>query len=661
MQNNLSNENSAYLKQHKDNPIHWQPYGPKAFQSAKELNRPLFLSIGYSSCHWCHVMNHESFEDKSTAQTLNDQFVSIKVDREEHPEVDHLYQQMANLSQGRGGWPLSVFLTPELKPIFIGTYFPPKDLNGMPSFKTVLSHVNKEFQENLTGINEEAQKFLSALNQTQKVEKKIDFPGHFPPPQAVFQALSAHQDKAHGGYGGAPKFPLFSFYNWACDQILEGVVPKEFVEHITTSLEKMLFGGILDHLKGGLHRYSVDEKWLVPHFEKMLYDQAGLLPILAKLSRFYPMPIVFESLIQTVDYLESEMLHEQGHFMSAQDADSEGHEGLYFVFTEEEFYEALSEFPKDKLDKWFLKTKTGNFENGLNVIALNFEHREEIYQKENWELIKQIRSKLLKERNQRIPPATDPKGIASWNFMLISALCDVVQYGQLGQLSQKIVNLFQAKLEALTSTFLLKSQTDQTIRHSTTKSETAKYFEDYVFFAEAQLRLYEILGVETFKDNALHTAQFIKENFIKDEKVHFTTDENSPLVQFSDQSFRSPLSSYVNLLNRLSLFTPSLSAREVFPSEYDEYIQLCLLNPLAYGQGLSAFSYPDTLYRKIEVPVSWVNHADFQQMRSYFLSRFVISYHQEQNESWQICTRNSCEKKGEGIMKLKETFAPKKA
>src|SRR5690606_15810168 len=254
----------------------------------------------------------------------------------------------------------------------------------------------------------------------------------FPGPSAIMNALKNYADVKNGGYGKAPKFPHFSFYEWACEQILEGMIPQEQGQHIVETIEKMLMGGLYDHAKGGIHRYSVDDKYLVPHFEKMLYDQAGLLKVLAKLSQFYPSPLIFDGILQTLDYLKTEMLADEGYFFSAQDADSEGTEGLYFTYTKEEFEQSFEDAPpeqKIKIDQylnWFNITEKGNFEHGLNVLSLNPELKADFYSQDGWQEVRDIRRRLLEQRKMRIPPATDRKGLSAWNYLLLSALSDVV-------------------------------------------------------------------------------------------------------------------------------------------------------------------------------------------------------------------------------------------
>ena len=673
-ENKLRFENSLYLKQHAENPIHWQAYGEQPLNKAKELNRPIFLSIGYSSCHWCHVMAHESFENMETAKFLNDNFVSIKIDREEYPDLDHYYQSASSIMTGRGGWPLSVFLTPDGKPFFVGTYFPQTARQGLPSFMDVLTQIKENWNSNPAQITENANKLVEEIKKPVTLEKKIEFQGHFPGPSAIMNALKNYADVKNGGYGKAPKFPHFAFYEWACEQILEGMIPQEQGQHIVETVEKMLMGGLFDHAKGGIHRYSVDDKFLVPHFEKMLYDQAGLLKVLAKLSQFYPSPLVFDGILQTLDYLKSEMISDEGFFFSAQDADSEGTEGLYFTFSKEEFEASFEEAPpeqKIKLDKYlemFNITEKGNFEHGLNVISLNPAMKNDYYTQDGWQEIRDIRRRLLEQRKFRMPPATDRKGIAAWNYMLLAALADVVQYCPVPVIQTQAFEIIKGTVEGCLKQFIkVNEQNKHILRHTNTLEKQAIYLEDYVNFCDAQLRLYEVTGNQVFKKNATETLDYTLQNFIKDGEVYMTSlHASTPGVDnmtapYFDQSYRSPVMTLVLLLSRFALFNPAYVPANVFKDKFENLPQYTLTNPLGHGEGLRALTYPQEIFRKIEVPMEWLEKEEFLSMRTHFFSRFVMDYHDRKDDSYQICTMNACETSGKGLDQFQGLFQMKEA
>ncbi|MGB0452974.1 MAG: thioredoxin domain-containing protein [Bacteriovoracaceae bacterium] len=671
--NHLSAEKSLYLKQHAENPIHWYPYGQEAIEKSKNENKPIFLSIGYSSCHWCHVMAHESFENQETAKFLNENFVCIKVDREEYPDLDQYYQLASQLYTGSGGWPLSAFLTTDLKPYFVGTYFPPKRTSdrGTPSFMEMLSELSRAYQENPDQVNENADNITEKIKDGLIPSDEVQYSGHFPAPEAIIDALNQYQDNTWGGYGQAPKFPNFSFYEYALEQMLEGMIPKEKGEHIVKTLEHMLLGGISDHARGGIHRYSVDDQWLVPHFEKMLYDQAGYLKTLSKLGLLYPSALVFDALNNTLDYLSSEMLSEEKYFFSAQDADSEGHEGLYFTYSLEEFEELLKENEelskrKDDIVKWLgLKTE-GNFEQGLNVISLDPGQIEEYMKPENWDIIREVRALISEDRRKRIPPQTDTKGVASWNFMILSALVDVVQYCPVQVIKVKAFQMINENLEGIFNSFLVKKEEQKLrIKHVTTLDHKIPYFEDYVFFAETQLRLYEMTGNAVFRKNFQESMEEIERAFLNDNKI-FTrptalsesfSHPNAELDCF-DSSFKSPLSTYIGLIRKASLLWEELEYEQKFSELIKTWKNHCLKNPLACGEALRSFVYPIEAYRKVKFPASWVDQEKFQQFKAYFLPRFIFEAQSTDSDKWQVCRHQTCELEGEGLEFFLKSLIP---
>ncbi|MEX1099072.1 MAG: DUF255 domain-containing protein, partial [Bacteriovoracaceae bacterium] len=380
------------------------------------------------------------------------------------PDLDQYFQMICQLMNGRGGWPLSVFLTADMKPFFCGTYFPKTARQDIPSFMDALKHMANTYHNDKETVSSNAKQLIEAAKTPPKAKQKVEFPGRYPSAAAIVNAVKDFADEKNGGYGKAPKFPQFSYYEFAIEQILEGMIPQELGGHIVLSVEKMFMGGIYDHARGGVHRYSVDEKWLVPHFEKMLYDQAGMLRTLAKLSLVYPSPLILDAQIQTLQYLQKEILSEKGYFFSAQDADSEGVEGLYFTFTKDEFIDAISKSDSkdgeelgervEEVLSWFRFEDQGNFDHGLNVVALNPDKKEEYFKPENWNVIRKIKATLLEERKNRIPPMTDNKGVASWNFMLASSLIDVIQYTKIESIRELASGLLKNVVEGIHKTFI---------------------------------------------------------------------------------------------------------------------------------------------------------------------------------------------------------------
>ncbi|PIP91613.1 MAG: hypothetical protein COW01_08720 [Bdellovibrionales bacterium CG12_big_fil_rev_8_21_14_0_65_38_15] len=674
--NRLKDQNSLYLKQHKDNPVHWWPYGPEALLAAKEQNKPIFLSIGYSSCHWCHVMAEESFQDQNIADLLNKEFVCIKVDREEHPDLDSYYQQACQLFTKSGGWPLSAFLLPDMRPYFVGTYFPPTaQQEGQATFGDVLLELSRVYKDEKEQVLKNAEQVSEAIVKGVKPEQ-VEFEGHFPPPGAVMNVLAQFQDAQNGGFGAPPKFPLFSFYEWALEQMLEGMIQKDQGEHIIKSIERMMMGGIYDHARGGFHRYSTDNNWLVPHFEKMLYDQAGLLRMLSKASMLYPSPLVYDGLMQTLEFLEAEMLSDEGYAFAAQDADCEGVEGLYQTFSLAEFEDAVNNASLEgdfderhaEFKEWFSITEKGNFDQGLNVISLNYDKRQEFLTQENWPVIRRLRKQFLRERSLRIPPATDNKGIASWNFQLISAMVDVMQYCQVSAIKNKASHLFNKLVEGAYKTFLVAKEGEAfEIRHTTTKEKSLPYLEDFVFFAEAQIRMYEITGNPVFKDNFRDTMSFISKSFIKDNKVYtrpvaLNDAELYPNLSISmyDQSYRSCLATLFGLARRGKMLLLDKEFDSFLDGLKEDATHETLRNPLSGGEGLRALTYPDQAYRTVKLPLAWLKDEKFIGFMSYFLPRFVLTYHEDKGDEWQICSLEVCELQGHGLDQFIETLRPSK-
>ncbi|MFA6235683.1 MAG: DUF255 domain-containing protein [Bacteriovorax sp.] len=682
-ENRLKNEKSLYLRQHKDNPIHWFAYGTEALEAAMAQNKPIFMSIGYSSCHWCHVMAHDSFNDETVAKFLNDNFISIKVDREEHPDLDNYYQRAAQLFSNNGGWPLSAFLLPDMRPFFIGTYFPAKSVNGGPGFHDLLKELRRAYDEEKEQVETNAVQVTEAIKAGNPNKDKVQFSGHFPAPNGILDAIKEFRDMNWGGYGTAPKFPHFSYFEWAIEQMLEGMVSREQGEFVIASMEKMLMGGINDHARGGIHRYSTDEKWLVPHFEKMLYDQAGFLKMLVKLSLVHPSPLVLDSIINTLDYLEDEMLADDGeessikYFFSAQDADSEGVEGLYFTFSYAEFEDLLNKHDDEnetlaknfeRIQKWFQITDSGNFDHNLNVISLNPEFKDEFYQPENWDIVRAVRKAIVSERRGRIPPATDNKGVASWNFMMVSALVDVVQYSQIDIIKRMGSNLLNKVIEGIFKTFLIQEESGLTMRHSTTVRHSHPYLEDFVFFAESQLRLYEISANAIFKQNFQDAMKFISKEFLDETKMltRAKLAEEAELYpnqeyNFFDSSFKSPVSTFILLSRRAAVLFSNNDYLENIQKLMDEVTHTILkINPVSSGEALRALTYPAEVYRVMKVPRDWTQDEIFVKMIPYFLTRFVIDYHDEGSQ-WQICTMKACELKGLGPLEFKKTLTPEDA
>ena len=507
--NHLINETSPYLLQHAHNPVDWYPWGDEAFQKAKSENRPILLSIGYSACHWCHVMERESFEDEKIAALMNDLFINIKVDREERPDLDEIYMNAVQMLTGRGGWPMTVFLTPEGKPFYGGTYFPPEDRYGVPGFPKILQGVANAYREKPQDVERSVEQILSALQRMSlSTESQQPFSSDIIGQSA--EQLAQAYDADHGGLGKAPKFPNVGVYELFLRHYHHSKGSR-FLEMVTHTLTKMAQGGIYDHLGGGFHRYSVDEKWLVPHFEKMLYDNAQLVRIYAQAYCVTREPLFKQVVDETMTHLMREMLHTEGGFYSTQDADSEGEEGKFFVWTEEEISQILGEDASEIFCRIYDVSEEGNFEekNILHPI-LTLEQASKFFRrdlKEIESLVSNAKGKLFQEREKRPKPFRDEKILTSWNGLMLSGIAEAIK-----------ISRRPAYLEAADRTvdfIFTKMFRDGRLLH-TYKSGTAKilgYLDDYAFLEAGLLDLFEATVNRAHLDRALELAEIMLHEF----------------------------------------------------------------------------------------------------------------------------------------------------
>ncbi|MFK0281237.1 thioredoxin domain-containing protein [Streptomyces sp. NPDC090499] len=424
--NRLAHETSPYLLQHADNPVDWWPWSAEAFEVARAANRPVLLSVGYSSCHWCHVMAHESFEDEATAGYLNEHFVSIKVDREERPDVDAVYMEAVQAATGQGGWPMTVFLTPDAEPFYFGTYFPPAPRHGMPSFRQVLEGVRAAWADRREEVAEVAGKIVRDLAQ-----RELGHQGGRPPgDQELAQALlglTREYDPQRGGFGGAPKFPPSMVIEFLLRHHAR-TGSEGALQMAVDTCERMARGGLYDQLGGGFARYSVDRDWVVPHFEKMLYDNALLCRVYAHLWRATGSDLARRVALETADFMVRELRTAEGGFASALDADSDDGsgrhvEGAYYVWTPAQLREVLGEDDAALSARYFGVTAEGTFEEGRSVLQLP--QQEGVFDAER---IESVRRRLLAARAERPAPGRDDKVVAAWNGLAVAALAETGAY-----------------------------------------------------------------------------------------------------------------------------------------------------------------------------------------------------------------------------------------
>ena len=415
--NRLKNEKSEYLLQHADNPVDWYPWSKEAFDTAEKENKPIMLSIGYSACHWCHVMAHESFEDDGTAELMNANFINIKLDKEERPDLDKIYQMSQTIITGKtGGWPLTVFMTPAKFPFFAGTYFPDTERHGLPGFKDILLRVMdfyKNQRDDISKQNIQIKNIFETLNKTKETKNIINEDLL----DKVKSELISSIDKVHGGFGSAPKFPHVNNLDFLIKTTEKD--DKETLELIELTLTRMTCAGIYDHLKGGFFRYSVDELWMIPHFEKMLYDNGPMIDILCNAYKITQNSLYLDKINQTCQWVIEEMQHEQGGFYSTIDADSEHVEGKFYVWTDEELKDILNTDELKLFKEIFVVYGKPNFEGKYHLHVTKTNQECYINNKNSADL---ICAKLLEIRNGRVRPATDKKILVSWNSLLMLGL-----------------------------------------------------------------------------------------------------------------------------------------------------------------------------------------------------------------------------------------------
>ena len=502
--NRLSRETSPYLLQHQFNPVDWFPWGQEAFEKSQKDNKPILLSIGYSSCHWCHVMAHESFENTQIANLMNDHFINIKVDREERPDVDSVYMTFTQALTGQGGWPMTVFLTPELKPFYAGTYYPPNDSHGRPGFPKLLSAIS-------TAWNNDQENILNSANnitvQMQKnVQKKL--PASSTP--LTHNSLSDRvevfrnsYDETNGGFGNSPKFPSptnLEFLLTHGSSQNNQHDPKSATSMVLFTLKKMWKGGIYDHLAGGFSRYSVDEKWLIPHFEKMLYDNAQLAKLYTHAYQITEDMFYKEIATETIEYILTDLYDGNGTFFASQDADSEGVEGKFFVWTSEEFDKIFDSNESQIAKILYNVQKEGNFFDphhpkltGRSVLTRKYESENlasklELTVKELHTKLNKIKKTLLDERKKRIAPKIDDKILTSWNGLMLAALAEA---------GRVFDNQYYIEVAEKNVTFFRENMWKNNRFFHTYKDNKASVdglLEDYTFFTIGLIELYKATG-----------------------------------------------------------------------------------------------------------------------------------------------------------------------
>ncbi len=636
--NRLIHETSPYLRQHAYNPVDWYPWGEEALEKARREDKPIFLSIGYSACHWCHVMERESFEDEETARILNEHFVNIKVDREERPDLDAIYMEALQAMTGTGGWPMSVFLTPEGYPFYGGTYFPPTPRYGMPSFKQVLLAIAEAWRTRRPDLLEQGQKLAEYIARSGQLQPQ-DEPLSTEILEAAVQRLHLDFDERHGGFGDRPKFPQpmvldFLLTQYARVDDLDALFMVEF------TLEQMAAGGIYDHLGGGFHRYSVDEHWLVPHFEKMLYDNAQLLRTYLHAWQITGRETFRRVVEETTDYVLREMTGPEGGFYSTQDADSEGEEGKFYVWTPDQIQAVLGPEDARLFNRIYGVTRTGNFE-GRNIL-----HRarspEEVAQEEGLDpdaltsRLAEMRRRLFQAREQRIKPERDEKILAEWNGLMIHALAEVGTV-----LGRK--DALEAAVRAAHFVLERMSQPDGKLYRSYKDGQARfnAYLEDYASFARALVALYEATFEIRWLAEAIRLARVMVAQFGDPERGGFfqTGLDHETLVarrkDFVDNAVPSGNSMAAELLIRLARFTGNETYREEAGRILRIMAEAMARQPLGFGRLLAALHEYLAPSREIVVvgdPEDPRTQALLAQVRGRYLPTAILALRRPQDE-----------------------------
>jgi uncharacterized protein len=509
MPNQLAGGTSPYLLQHRDNPVDWYPWGEEPFERARREDKPILLSVGYAACHWCHVMERESFENSETARLMNESFVSIKVDREERPDVDAIYMDAVQRMTGQGGWPMTVFLTPDRKPFYGGTYFPPDDRHGLPSFKKVLEAVAGAWRERRSDVETQAANLVQHISTGIRLRPSTD-PITDDLLHEAFAGLRTAFDPEYGGFGGAPKFPQPMTIDFLLRLAARG--NEEAGDMANRTLDAMAAGGMFDQLAGGFARYSVDRFWLIPHFEKMLYDNAQLLRTYARSWQLTRSDRHFEVAEATAEWLLGEMRDPEGGFWSSLDADSEGVEGKFYAWSLDEV-KAILGSDADFAITHYGFTEDGNFEGrNIPVHARADDTRE----------VAAVRSALLEHRNKRIRPATDTKVLTAWNGLAVAALAEsgaVLGKPAWIRAASEAMSFVLARLR-------LDGRLMRSFRHSESGGDVVKhlgYCEDYAFVLEGCLALFEATFDRTWLDEARWAADEAIRLFGDDEGGGFFT------------------------------------------------------------------------------------------------------------------------------------------
>jgi uncharacterized protein YyaL (SSP411 family) len=613
MANHLIHETSPYLLQHAENPVDWYPWGEEAFEKARHENKPVLLSIGYSACHWCHVMAHESFEDEQIAQLMNENFVNIKVDREERPDLDQIYMNAVQMMTHHGGWPMTVFLTPDAVPFYGGTYFPPQDRYNMPGFPRVLIGVSEAYRDRQDDIRETGASLVNELKRLSATGGS-DFPVGPELLDAAYTGIIRNYDSINGGFGGAPKFPPAMTLEFLLRTYVRTGNP-EALDMVSHTCRKMANGGMYDQLGGGFHRYSTDARWLVPHFEKMLYDNALLSRLYLHYFQVSQEPFARETVEGILDYVLREMTHAEGGFYSTQDADSEGHEGKFFVWTMDEIRATLGADDARIFSAYYNITEGGNFE-GKNIPNVTRPAEPE------WlASLEESKRKLFALREQRVKPDRDEKVLTAWNGLMMAG------FAEAGVVLNRPDYTDAARRNA---EFVLSNLRRNGALLRTWKDGVAKfnaYLEDYAFLTEGLVTLFETTGESRWLNEALTLTERMVEEFWDEEGggFFFTGKSHESLIvrskDYFDNATPSGNSVAAIVLLRLATITDNDSYRNLAIAVLSEVGDQIRRYPSGFGYALSAADF--LLSTPKEVAIAGKDAADISPLLAETWRRYL--------------------------------------
>ncbi len=598
--NRLINEKSPYLLQHAYNPVNWFPWGDEAFTKAREENKPVFLSIGYSTCHWCHVMEQDSFEDPDVAALLNEHYIAIKVDREERPDLDQKYMAACQALTGQGGWPLTVFLTPDRKPFYAGTFFPKNNRYGITGMLEILPRISEFWQKDRNRVVQAGDELIAALGKmndigSDQAGKDKQLPG-FELLQGAFSQLKSGYDRKYAGFGKAPKFPaphqlIFLLRYW------KSTGEEEALQMAVNTLQAMHRGGIFDQLAYGIHRYSVDERWLVPHFEKMLYDQA--LTVLAALEAYEAsgkeeMALLAEKIIS---YVMNDLRDPEGAFYAAEDADSEGEEGTFYVWSLKEFHDLLGPEQGSLVADYYGVSRNGNFEHGKNVLHReqqdeSFAAAKNISTAELQKTLNETRSKMLDYRSRRERPFRDDKIIVSWNGLFIAALAKaarILDKPDYLSAAEEALAFIMQKMVSPAGTLLR--------RYREGEAAIPGFLDDYANLAWANIQLFGTTNKNEYLENAKRLSKEMLELFYQEQgRFIYSTINDSPADFLpAAEAYDGAVPSGVSVAAMNLLQLGRLLQDDTFKEIGEEVIKAQLKNleqsPTGFTYLLAAFQY----------------------------------------------------------------------